>query len=291
MLSTMRKNTARACPTGIELLGPGFRAHRPVYRVVDVHKHPDAAIPFVAVTMEPGCRGTTGCMSREQLLQTEAAGKGPRFRFMKNEQAVRHWSKVYAATEEQLNLLEDPNDDRVCLLVGPVVQGGISAGQFPVDCLVWMEPGFSPPGEVHFSWLAFYPGMRDDGEASNSTWRRRAARSDQLRPGVLSVCPALDEKEPPARALGDTAQDKCGSEPREECVICMDCEAAYAWEACDHFRPLLCSGCVRLSSVARTQTSCVVCRTVSRLAAYTRESDDTKLILALARRPLGASTH
>ena len=96
--------------------------------------------------------------------------------------------------------------------------------------------------------------------------------------GLVSEPQLLVKNNPPARALGDALWDKsettpqdegaCGLEPDSECVICMDYEAAYAWEDCDHFRPLLCSGCVRLSSNAGIQTSCVMCRKVSKLAAY-----------------------
>lgn len=93
-----------------------------------------------------------------------------------------------------------------------------------------------------------------------------------------SSCQALVKNNPPARALGDALWDNietkpqdegaCGLEPDSECVICMEYEAAYAWVDCEHFRPLLCSGCVRLSSNAGIETSCVMCRKVSKLAAY-----------------------
>ena len=148
---------------------------------------------------------------------------------------------------------------------------------------------------VCFSWLDFYPAKQHGGEAPSSTRDHRAAprhmegrQRNSLRAasgagvarcsGLVSEPQLLVKNNPPARALGDALWDKsetkpqdegaCGLEPDSECVICMDYEAAYAWEDCDHFRPLLCSGCVRLSSNAGIQTSCVMFRRVSKLAAY-----------------------
>ena len=288
MLSTMRKNKKWECPIGI----PGsatsrftrLRERHQSIRVFDVEDHPDTAIPFVAMNFE-GAEEKLLCMSREDLLDIELNGR--RLRFMKNEKAVRHWSNVYAATPEQLNHLTDPNDERVCLLVGPVGQSGNLAGMFPVDCLTWIALDVPLPGEVNFSWLRFYQGDRSRGEASSSTSRshRAAPRRCKGKHGKHSSGCAVttsssyqerDEKEPPALDEGipvgfGLSLDKSDSEPDSDCVICMDCEAAYAWDGCDHFRPLLCLGCASHSSVTRALSSCVMCRQTSRLTAYSCE--------------------
>ena len=145
VLSTMRKNPTRACPTGI-----GVRERHTQARIIDVNKNMNAAIPFVAVCIQGQWEHTKKCMSREELLQDQAAGRGPRLRFMKNERSVRHWSNVYAATPEQLTSLTNPSDVHVCLLVGQMDHCGPFAGMFPVGCLVWMAPDFSLPGELFF---------------------------------------------------------------------------------------------------------------------------------------------
>ena len=284
MLSTMRNNHKWECPIGMELIGAGFRERHPLIQVVEVKKHLDAAHPFVAVKFDHNA-GALQAMSREDLLRKERDGL--RLRFMKNEKAVRHWSIVYAATPEQANHLTDPNDERLCLLVGPLEQSGGFTGKFPVNCLAWIVSDVLLPGEVNFSWLRFYQGNRSSSEASSSTSRshRAAPRRRKGKHGKHSSGCAVttsssyqerDEKEPPALDEGipvgfGLLLDKSDSEPDSDCVICMDCEAAYAWDGCDHFRPLLCLGCASHSSVTRALSSCVMCRQTSRLTAYSCE--------------------
>ena len=261
--------------------------------VTEVNKHMNAPIPFVDVCLQGQWEDTKMCMCREDLLKIQ--GDGMRLRFMNNERSVGHWSNVYAATPEQLTSLTNPNDVHVCVLVGPIDHFGPMAGMFPVGCVAWMAPDFFLPGEVSFSWLDFYPAEQHRGEAPSSTRNHRAAprhvkgskrRSLRAASGAVdsSRCSvgerqtAVAASSSHSRSLGDALLDKsetkpqdegaCGLEPDSECVICMEYEAAYAWVDCEHFRPLLCSGCVRLSSNAGIQTSCVMCRKVSKLAAY-----------------------
>ena len=280
------------------------REQRAPGRVTEVNKHMNAPIPFVDVRLQGQWEDTKICMCREDLLKEQRGGM--RLRFMNNERSVGHWSNVYAATPEQLTSLTNPNDVHVCVLVGPIDHFGPMAGMFPVGCLVWMAPDLSLPGEVSFSWLDFYPAEQHRGEAPSSTRNHRAAprhvkpcnfgkaaprhvtsrrgsyhstRNHMVSPASLRAASAavdssrcsVGERQ---TALLDKSETKpqdegaCGLEPDSECVICMEYEAAYAWVDCEHFRPLLCSGCVRLSWNAGIQTSCVMCRKVSKLAAY-----------------------
>ena len=115
-------------------------------------------------------------MSRKALLELQS--KGRRLRFMKNSTAVKHWTNVLAATPQQIDSLENPADDRVCLLVGPPVEHWPGDDHmFPIEGLAWMQPDLVLPGElVGFSWLEFYQGKQDSrkgSKASTSTWRRR----------------------------------------------------------------------------------------------------------------------
>ena len=146
----MRNNPKRTCPTGI-----GVRERHTQARIIDVNKNMNAAIPFVAVCIQGQWEHTKKCKSRKELLQDQAAGRRPRLRVMKNERSVRHWRNVYAATPEQLTSLTNPSDDHVCMLVAPMDQSESFSGMFPVDCLVWMAPDLSLPGELFFPGLIF----------------------------------------------------------------------------------------------------------------------------------------
>ena len=98
MLSTLRSNKKRECPTGLELLG--FRARGPkAVRVTDVKHFVDAPVPFVAISTDGEYEH--GVMDREGLRKAER--EGFRLRYMNNPATAWHWSHVYAATPQQLN--------------------------------------------------------------------------------------------------------------------------------------------------------------------------------------------
>ena len=182
---------------------------------------------------------------------------------------------------------------------------------FPIDCLSWIQPDLVLPGElVDFSWLEFYQGKQDSrkgSKASSSTWRRRTRRkgkrsiassSHEACESTPAVLHALHEdeaykafeSESESRVAGFALQDEdilpneSASKSRvagftlqdadiEECVICMDGNAEYAWDGCEHHRPLVCSVCARqtnegLSSTKCGRTDCCMCRATSHLTLY-----------------------
>ena len=87
MLSTLRSNKKRECPTGLELLG--FRARGPkAVRVTDVKHFVDAPVPFVAISTDG--QYEHGVMDREGLRKAER--EGFRLRYMNNPATALHWS-------------------------------------------------------------------------------------------------------------------------------------------------------------------------------------------------------
>ena len=284
MLSTLRSNKKRECPTGLELLG--FRARGPkAVRVTNVKHFVDAPVPFVAISTDGEYEH--GVMDREGLRKAER--EGFRLRYMNNPATAWHWSHVYAATPQQLNQPNVRLSGQACLLVGPMEQRGPTRGMFPTGCIAWIPSSLFLPGEVkNVSWLDFYPAVQHEVQPEvktpSSQWRRRAARQratpTRARGHRLEPVPEqqpLPEPLPEAeRALTAKSleeafkaiDEEMGSGSDDECVICMNAAAEYSWEVCDHHRPLLCIICVKATLKMRNPSSCVMCRKVSRLVVY-----------------------
>ena len=260
MLSTLRSNKKRECPTGLELLG--FRVCGPkAVRITGVEHFADAPVPFVAISTDG--QSEHGLLDREELREAER--EGFRLRYMNNPAAVLHWSNVYAATPEQLNQPDVRLSGQSCLLVGPMEQHGPSRGMFPVGCIAWIPSSLSLPGEVkNVSWLDFYPAVhpevRPGVKTPGSQWRRRAARQR------ATPTRASGHRLEPTRARA--IDDEMGPGSDDECVICMNAAAEYSWEVCGHHRPLLCIICVKATLKLRNPSSCVMCRKVSRLVVF-----------------------
>ena len=236
-MSTLRRNAqVTECPTGAELLGLSNHAQS-FACVTDVRENLTAPVPFVVVE-------TTGSqhqcfMNREDLVNAEAE-RGVRLRYMKNGAAAWHWSNLYAATEEQLS----GASDHVCLLVGPMEQRGGWRDKFPIGCLAWMSPHWSPPGEVNICWLDFYLAMNIQNKTlrKNNTWHssRRAAERHRAE-SQLAVANDMPERdgEPAcssqrqdvggllAQQIEESVRprDEEDSELEWECIICMDAES------------------------------------------------------------------